>query len=121
MTAKQILSLSLTALGYVDSAGNPDHTAFIGQAMAAVNTIYAELYYCANKSGFKPVANYEEQIILPERLLYDCMHYGVAMLIAQSENDNDSQRMFAELYNNKLGAANQQMSIIDVLPEVAGV
>jgi hypothetical protein len=48
------------------------------------------------------------------------MPYGVAMLLAQSENDGDSQVLFQSIYNQKRMSATTFGKVKDVLPRGEG-
>lgn len=118
MTVREIISKALTLLGYFDASGKPDVPSHSVMGIAAVNAIYAELFYTLFEKGFKTIANLDDIVDLPERLLNDCIHYGVAMLLAQSEDDGDSQQLYADIFNSKLSAANTVTTMPDTFVKV---
>lgn len=107
MTAKEIIDRALGELGYLDFFGNPDSNVKMNIALSCLNSIYAELFYCLNSDGFKSCASVNDKVDLPERILNDCMHYGVGMSIAAKEGDIVMQQNLCDIYNIKLGALNK--------------
>lgn len=121
MTAQKIISKALTELSYFDNVGKPDITRYKQTAISALNAIYAEIFYMLGGTDFQSVTSLSDTVNLPERILYDCIHYGVAMKIASTEGDADMQRTLADIYNIKLGAANSFDTVRNVMPVVSSL
>ena len=117
MTGNEMIKRALTLLGYTDSMGNVSgEQRFKSRALEILNTIYADLFYINNSSGFTPLKSVSDNIILPERVLYDVMPYGVAANLAQSESDGDNQQYFMMLYNAKRVSVGSGAVVQDVIP-----
>ncbi len=117
MTVNEIYLKALTLLGYAGANGeiSGEHE-LKRQGIVAVNQVYAELFFALGRENFKCVNASSDEIDLPERILQDIMPYGVAMFIAQSENDGDSQLLFAHIYNKKRTLVRKKRNVEDVLP-----
>lgn len=117
MTGNEMINKALVLLGYTDSMGNiSGDQRFRTRALTVLNSIYADLFYLKNSSGFSPLKAVSDSVNLPERELNDVMPYGVAALLAQSENDGDAQQTFVTLYNTKRAALTYSESVNDVIP-----
>lgn len=117
MTVKEIYLKALVLLGYVNANGEiSGQQELQKRCVAAVNQVYAELFFAIGRKDFKPVNSSADNIDLPERILHDIMPYGVAMFIAQSENDGDSQQLYVGIYNKKRASVRMLNSVQDVLP-----
>ena len=119
MLASEIYNQACGLLGYNESNLNLPSAAdeISGAAISSINQIYADLFYSLNTGEeFKPIKRMTDEIILPSRILYNVMPYGVAMLIAQSESDGDNQALFASLYNQKRRNRSRIGAMSDVLP-----
>ncbi len=101
MTVREMYQKALTLLGYAGSDSISGEAEFVRKGIAVINQIYSDLFYAVSKESFVYVNSFTDKINLPERILNDVMPYGVAMLLAQSENDSDNQMIFAALYNKK--------------------
>lgn len=116
MTGKQLFQQAVQLLGYTNSFGVSNESALMQRGLAVVNAIYSDLFYACGKKEYKPIPDMDSVIVLPERILNDCFVYGVAMMLAQSENDGDNQQLYAALYNQKRAACTYFTERIDVLP-----
>ena len=117
MTARDLYKKAMTLLGYTVTSGEiSGEQEYLKKGMAAVNQIYTDLFYIAGKGEYSPVEHSSDRVDLPEKVLNDVMPYGVAMFIAQSESDGDSQRLFAEIYAKKRASIRCGGEIKDVLP-----
>ena len=117
MTVRDIFQKAMIMLGYTGSNGEiSGEQEYLKRGIVAVNQVYADLFYALGNSSFVPAEKSMDKIDLPERVLYDVMPYGVAMFIAQSENDGDSQQLFAETYTRKRASLRHENSIKDVIP-----
>ena len=113
-----VLEQALRLLNYTDVYGQTDgvqHMELYKRGLAAVNQVYADLWYTGKKEPFIPLCSLKEPILLPQRQLRDVMPYGVAMLLALSEGDGDNQLLYAEIYNRKRTAASDCRKRLDVL------
>ena len=119
MTGIEMIKKAMTLLGYTDSTGEISGSQrFSSRALVVLNSIYADLYYASGGKDFIPLASASDEFELPEKLLYDVMPYGVAMMFAQSESDGDSQQLFSLLYNSKRAELTRTEGVEDVLPWV---
>lgn len=118
MTARDVLNKALIMLGYTRSNGEMSgEQELFKRGIVAVNQVCADLHYALGREDYKPIETSSDEIDLPERILYDVVPYGVAMFVAQSENDGDSQQLYASLYNKKRKSVRSQNSIQDVMPK----
>lgn len=114
MKAEQILNSTLKLLGHSEIENDISVKAI---SLAALNTVYADLFYLNHKNGFKPLACLNDEILLSEKLLFDVMTYGVAAYIAAAKEDLAKQQLFASLYNIKRAGAKEEISVVDKLPK----
>ena len=114
MTGQEIISKALILLGYSDGLGSSD-ARFQVAAKNALNFIYSDLFYRSNNNGFKEAA-LNENIDLPEKVLNDCMPYGVAAFIATCVGDGDKQQYFSSIYNLKRKSVVGKGSVDDIVP-----
>ncbi len=117
MTGQDILKTATELLGYTNANNNLQLTSRItGKSVAILNLIYSDLWRICNEGEFIPINTVQDDIFLPERALNDVMPYGLAMMIAQSESDGDSQQLYSVLYNRKRAGLSRKENIQDVLP-----
>ena len=116
MTGKSVLYQALGLLGYRNMEELTGQAEILMNGSTAVNQIYADLHYASSLRPFTPLADLNQELLLPERAAADMMPYGVAMLLAQSESDGDSQQLFAELYNRKRKSLSRTEYVGDVMP-----
>lgn len=118
-TGEEVKNRALVLLNYTDQNGRLDsamYTDVIARSLAVVNQIYADLWYAFHSLGFCELPTLTDDIHLPERVINDCMPYGVAMLLAQTIGDADNQSMMADLYNQKRASLTHLRRRRDVLP-----
>lgn len=118
-TGEQVKQQALALLNYTDRNGRVDNAMYAdvaARSLALVNQVYAELWYALTPCGFEELPSLSEELRLPERVVNDCMAFGVAMLMAQSIGDADNQSMMAELYNQKRAALTHLCGRRDVMP-----
>lgn len=118
-TGEQIKHQALSLLNYTDQNGRVDNAMYADVAtrsLALVNRVYAELWYALYPCGFEELPSLSEELRLPERVINDCMVFGVAMLMAQTIGDGDNQSLMAELYNQKRAALTHMRCRKDVMP-----
>ena len=105
MTGKNIFDRATALLGYNSSGESFNDSVLIARCGSIVDAVYNDLANELKRSGvideIVPLKRVNEPIPLPITVLSDCFLYGVAMWIAQSENDSDNQRFFARLYEYK--------------------
>lgn len=117
MTGVKITEMAAKLLGYTTSNGNLQLSERImSKALVCVNLIYSDLWSICKNEEFNPLASLGDAIDLPDRVLYDVMSYGVAMMIAQSESDGDNQQLYAGLYNKKRSSLSFTETIEDRFP-----
>lgn len=114
MTAKEMLNKAMALLGYNHNGNLADRIS--AAALHFINLVYADLWPMRHEEEFKPIAVLADKIDLPTEVLYDVFPYGLAMFIAQSENDGDQQQIWASLYNQKRTRMSRTDKITDVLP-----
>ena len=118
-TGTQVRDRALTLLNYTDQNGRLDQTMYAdvsARSLALINQIYAELWYSLRPCGFEELPSLSDEIHLPERVINDCMAFGVAMLMAQTIGDADNQSLMTDLYNQKRAALSHMCRRKDVLP-----
>ena len=121
MTGKGMFDKAISLLGYKNTGGVISGGESLNiQAIAVINAIYSDLFYASGGSCFEEISTLMEEIKLPKRLLDVVMPYGVAMLLAQSEHDGDSQVLFQSIYNQKRMSATTFGKVKDVLPRGEG-
>ncbi|HIZ84016.1 MAG TPA: hypothetical protein H9668_06330 [Firmicutes bacterium] len=116
MTGSYVLNQAMGLLGYRGLEELTGQAEVLQKGLTAVNQIYADLHYTATTRPFAPLTSLGETLLLSERAAVDVMPYGVAMLLAQSESDGDSQQLFAELYNRKRASLSRSDRRLDNLP-----
>ncbi len=112
MTAREIYNKAMTMLGYFGSEGISGDTEFSRKGITAINLVIADLWPKVSTDECQQIKALSEEIKLPEKILADVMPYGVAMFLAQSEGDGDSQQMYAVLYNRKRIGVNSIGTVI---------
>ncbi|MGI6263878.1 MAG: hypothetical protein ACOYJY_00215 [Acutalibacteraceae bacterium] len=120
MTGYEVLEQALCLLHYTDNDGHPDSRLWADtdrQGLAAVNQVYAELWYAHRRDAFTPLARLSDPLALTDQSAREAMPLGVAMWMAQGEGDAAQQAVMAQAYTQKRNrvtppAARRQ----DVLP-----
>ena len=119
MTANEILTDTLKMLGYAESNGNVELPQRIrNRAIVAVNLVYEDLWGITTNEPFEPIKSLADEIKLPERVPQSTFMYGLAMHIAQSENDGDQQQLYSHLYNQKRARLTNTVEVKNTLPQV---
>lgn len=116
MTAKEMIAKAIVLLGYNDDRGNTSDSRFQIASKNAINFVLADLIHCLGRDDYGDITNLGSEILLPKRVLYDVMPYGVAAFIAESIGDADKQQYFATMYNTKRKTVVYQDSVQDVIP-----
>ena len=120
MTAKKLLDKALSLLGYTDSNGNAQLVNRVrSRAIDIINQVYADLFYALNPEGdFESVHQWEDKILLPERILNEVAPYGVASFLASTENDAENMVVFSSLFNQKRALLTHTESVKNSIPTV---
>ena len=104
-TGQEVLTRALQLLGYVDSLGNIDalqDAELMKRGTAAVIQIYNDIRHIENPNEYdNEPFNMADDIRLSDISINDVMPYGVAMLIADMDNNGAAQAKFANIYNQK--------------------
>jgi hypothetical protein len=120
-TGKDVLTRALQLLGYVDSLGNVDSlqdAELMKRGTTAVMQIYNDIQRVEKPSAFDTEPfNMADEIKLSAISVNDVMPYGVAMLIADIDNNGVAQAKFADIYNQKRKSIPRSYATrIDVIP-----
>jgi len=123
MTGQQMFDKAMTLLGYTGSHNEiSGKDELLTRGLAFINQIYSDLHYASaitDITDFVLLSNINDEIVLPTRVLYDVMPYGVAMFLALAEGDGDNQQIFSALYNQKRGSVKApSTSIVDAMPRM---
>lgn len=100
MTASELFNTALELAGYSEKEllGSSD----IGtKIVSIVNTVYADIYFSANKTGFEGISNADDELALDDDALYDCAVYGVAALIQNILGSYEDFEVFDKIYKHK--------------------
>lgn len=139
ITGRMVWEQAMHLLGYTGSDGElSGRDELLPRALAVVNQAAADLWYTpggrplddlwytpggrpldgpmAEGSGYCPLRSLDEPVCLTDRALTDVLPWGVAMLLAQSESDGDSQALMAMMYTAKRAALSRISRREDVLP-----
>lgn len=125
MNGMSLFEKAMEMLGYASAEGISGREDILKKALTVINNIYAELYYAfvkipGDEDSFVPLANINDTLNLPTRVLNDIAPYGVAMYLAQSEGDADNQSLYANIYNQKKVRGKRIGRIKDHQPHVWG-
>lgn len=119
-TGRDLFERAMRLLQYTDDHGRLDgaqDAALFKRGLSLVNQIYSDLWFCERgNQPFCELTTLEQPLALSSRCLHDVAPYGVAMLLAQTESDGDSQQLMASLYNQKRAALYRPLRRQDVLP-----
>lgn len=130
VTGRMVWEQAMHLLGYTsDDGALSGRDELLPRALAVVNQIYTDLWYtpggCLPDAGIPPgseeteptrLSSLDEPVPLSTRALTDVMPWGVAMLMAQSESDGDSQALMSMTYNAKRAVLSRMGKREDVLP-----
>lgn len=125
MKGLALFEQAMEMLGYTSADGISGRDDMIKKALTLINRVYSELYYAfvylpGGEDEFKPLTDINQEINLPKVVLVDIAPYGLAMFLAQSEGDADSQALYANLYNQKKTRGKKIGRIKDKMPHVWG-
>ena len=111
MTGTDVITRALSLLNYTDRRGAVDASQtseFFRRGLPLLNAILADLLFIQRKS-LTEMKSASDEVPLDEATTTGVMVYGVAMLMAQSENDGDNQQIFALLYNQKRNTVTREI------------
>lgn len=119
MTAKEILNSAMALLGYTEQNGNCElPNRILLRAIPLINIIYSELKRAEGSGEIFPITDLCEEVRLSPDVLSEVMPCGVAMMIAGSESDGDSQSFWAEIYSRKKAILTRFEDRTDTIPYV---
>ena len=104
MTGREALEQALRLLHYTDRDGEPEsrfRTDTEHQGLAAVNQVYADLWFVERQEAFEALCSLEEPIRLSDKSSREALPMGVAMWMAQAEGDSAQQAVLAQAYSQK--------------------
>lgn len=130
ITGRMVWEQAMHLLGYTGADGElSGRDELLPRALAVVNQAAADLWYTpggrplgapggamAEEAGYCPLRSLDEPVCLSRRALIDVLPWGVAMLLAQSESDGDSQALMAVTYAAKRAALSRIDRRGDVFP-----
>ena len=121
MTGREVFVRALQLLNYTDPSGNVSarqNGELFKRAAPVMNQVLADVQRIAG-AEFHPIADLNEDLPVSDDVATRVMPYGVAMHIAQSENDGDNQQLMAQLYNQLRGSVPRESGYrVDKLPRV---
>lgn len=120
-TGREVLYRALQLLGYTDGYGEVDpaqDAELMRRGITAITQILTDLRGIESPGWvLEETLSMDSPLPLSLDAINDIMPYGVAMLLAQSEGEGDSQAMFATLYNRKRASISRPLSRrVDVIP-----
>lgn len=117
INAKKVFEMAKDELCYGEVGAVSEIEVIDKTAVRIINSIYKEIFFKINDEGFKPIVTVDDDIELPEDLIYLCLVPGIAAKLAFDYGDGNLQSYFANLYNQGLNQLNTtQTQIEDVLP-----
>ena len=117
MTGSEMIRNALGKLGYNDSLNNVGlSNRLMNRQLDILNQVYIELLVLTKAAEIKPIESINDELQLTAEVIYDCMTYGVAAFIAQSEGDADNQQIFMSIYMQKKNRLNKIDVVEDVIP-----
>jgi len=121
VTGRDVVGRALLLMGYTNAYGEIDvqnDAEIWKRGQNAVQQIFDDLQRLEHPGEFiRSPLTMDEPIPLGYIAVQDIMPYGVAMFLAQSEGDGDTQVMFAQIYNRKrAGIPCRGSRRVDVLP-----
>ncbi len=117
MLCRDVYNHAKADLGYDTVGGVSEIDDIDKRAVNTVNHVYRELYFKKNSEGFNPLNSLSDEVVLPEKVIFNCLIPGVAAKIAFDYGDGKLQAYFADIYNQGLRAFNSTTGVItDALP-----
>ena len=112
MTLQQVFNEAMALLGYTNQDGVIDNDNTMPKILSIGNAIYAELQDKTDE--FDRLISIDDEIPLSDRVIMDCMVYGIAMWLALHNSDGDNQQIFSSLYEQKKHNLIKQTTVKDV-------
>ncbi len=123
MTGEQVFERALILLNYTDPNGEVSrrqNAELYKRAVPVLNQVLLDVQHIIGTT-FMQIENIDEVLPVTDDVAMRVMPYGVAMHIAQSENDGDNQQLMATMYDRLRGSVpHGSNKIIDALPRVWG-
>lgn len=123
MTANDLLNMAMNRLNYTDANGFVNFNANADvrkRGLDIVRYVVADIQRIKNMPADLP-ESLADAIRLPDDDIVRVAPFGVAMMIAQSENDGDSQAYMVTMYNQLRNTVKREnMKIKDVLSSRTG-
>lgn len=118
MTGTDVVERALSMLNYTDTYGRQDSrqtTELLRRGVPMLNAILSDMA-TVKETTFIPLVALTDTVPLTEKEAVIAT-YGVAMMLAQSENDGDNNQLYATLYNQKRNALSRPGGRVrDILP-----
>ena len=84
------------------------------KSVSLINLVYSDLWHICGEGEFEPLKSVKQTLKLPERVLADVFVYGLAMFLAQSEEDTEQQSFYSFTYAQKRASLSKMDKITDV-------
>lgn len=121
-TGNDVFRRAISLLGYTgaDGAVNGAQSAeLFRRGLNIVNQVMADIWPLERKDAYIPLSNINDDIPLSQYAVESTMLYGVAMFLAQSEEDGENQQFYSSLYQQKRNAVKRPpVRRVDTLPNV---
>ena len=86
------------------------------KAVSLINLVYSDLWHICGEGEFEPLKSLKQRVNLPKRALDDVFVLGLAMFLAQSEEDTEQQSFYSYTYAQKRASLSKIDKITDVSP-----
>ena len=100
MTGHQIFEKSVRLSGLALGEFSA-YTALTTVVCEVINPVFAELYYLLGKTDFVPLTDSEQEVLLDEQLIHDCLLYGVCAQLMFMFGAKEDYLIFREIYEQK--------------------
>lgn len=101
MTGKELVDRTLQLLNYTDVDGNVStqkNAEIYKRAVPIINQILADIRH-VSRGTFDLIKGVDDELPVSEDVAVRVMPWGVGMLIAQGEHDDDAHQVMAANYN----------------------
>ena len=102
MTVKEIFDAAVMLLGYDEATLNAVSPQISKRMLICVESAINDTAKALRYTVLPVISSAFDDIDIPEYVLRYCTVYGVAAMLAVSENDSDNQRIFAQMFNERL-------------------
>lgn len=103
MTVKEIFDVAVMLLGYDEATLNMVSPQISKRMLICVGSAASDTAKALKYMPIPVISSAFDDVDIPEDVLRCCTVYGVAAMLALSENDSDNQRVFAQMFNERLG------------------